>query len=94
MKTKTTVWKISDHLKTKAEREAYLNAAFDDGDPAVIAAAIGDIARVEGMSKVAKKTGLGRESLYKAFSQDGNPALATVIKVLKAFDFNLQAACL
>jgi len=94
MKTKTTVWKISDHLKTKAEREAYLNAAFEDGDTAVIAAALGDIAKAEGMSKVARKTGLGRESLYKALSPDGNPALTTILKVLKAFDLNLRAACL
>jgi len=94
MKTKTTVWKIADHLKTKAEREAYLNAAFEDGDTAVIAAALGDIARAEGMSKVARKSGLGRESLYKALSPDGNPALATILKVLKAFDLNLRAACL
>ena len=94
MKTKTTAWKITDHLKTRAEREAYLNAACADGDTAVIAAALGDIARAEGMSKVAKKTGLGRESLYKALSPDGNPALATILKVLKAFDLNLKTACL
>lgn len=94
MKTKTKVWKITDHLKTKAEREAYINAAFADGDSSVIAAALGDIARAEGMSKVAKKTGLGRESLYKALSPDGNPAFATILKVLKAFDLNLKAACL
>ena len=60
MKTKTTIWKAEHHLKTKEEREAYLNAAFEDGDASVIAAALGDIARAEGMSKVAKKTGLGR----------------------------------
>lgn len=94
MKTKTTIWNVEDHLKTKAAREAYLNAAFEDGDVSVIAAALGDIARAEGMSKVAKKTGLGRESLYKTLSSDGNPALSTVIKVLRAFDFNLRAACL
>ena len=94
MKAKTTAWKITDNIKTRAEREAYLNAAFADGDTAVIAAALGDIARAEGMSKVAKKTGLGRESLYKALSPDGNPALATILKVLKAFDLNLKAACL
>lgn len=93
MKTKTTIWKIENHLKTKEEREAYLNAALEDGDASVIAAALGDIARVEGMSKVAKKSGLGRESLYKALSSEGNPALGTIIKVLKAFDFNLRAAC-
>lgn len=94
MKTKTTIWDPVEHLTTKKAREAYLNAAFEDGDVAVIAAALGDIARAEGMSKIAKKTGLGRESLYKALSPDGNPALSTILKVLKAFDINLRAACL
>lgn len=93
MKTKTTEWNVVDHLKTRAEREAYLNAAFEDGDAAVIAAALGDVARAEGMSKVARKSGMGRESLYKALSPDGNPALATILKVLKAVDLNLRAAC-
>ena len=94
MKTKTTAWNVTEHLKTKEEREAYLNAAFEDGDASVIAAALVDIAKAEGMSKVAKRTGLGRESLYKALSPDGNPALSTILKVIRAFEFNLRAACL
>ena len=94
MKTKTTAWNVAEHLKTKEEREAYLNAAFEDGDASVIAAALGDIAKAEGMSKVAKRTGLGRESLYKALSPDGNPALSTLLTVIRAFEFNLRAACL
>ena len=94
MKTKTTSWNVAEHLKTKEEREAYLNAAFEDGDASVIAVALGDIAKAEGMSKVAKRTGLGRESLYKALSPDGNPALSTILKVIRAFEFNLRAACL
>ena len=94
MKTKTTTRNVAEHLKTKEEREAYLNAAFEDGDASVIAAALGDIAKAEGMSKVAKRTGLGRESLYKALSPDGNPALSTILKVIRAFEFNLRAACL
>ena len=94
MKTKTTAWNVAEYLKTKEEREAYLNAAFEDGDASVIAAALGDIAKAEGMSKVAKRTGLGRESLYKALSPDGNPALSTILKVIRAFEFNLRAACL
>ena len=94
MKTKTTAWNVTNHLKTKEGREAYLNAAFEDGDASVIAAALGDIAKAEGMSKVAKRTGLGRESLYKALSPDGNPALSTILKVIRAFEFNLRAACL
>ena len=94
MKTRTTVWNVADHLKTKAEREAYLNAAFEDGDASVVAAALGDIAKAEGMSKIAKRTGLGRESLYKALSPDGNPALSTILKVVRSLELNLRAACL
>ena len=94
MKTKTTAWNVAEHLKTKEEREAYLNEAFEDGDASVIAAALGDIAKAEGMSKVAKRTGLGRESLYKALSPDGNPALSTILKVIRALEFKLRAACL
>ena len=94
MKTKTTVWNIAEHLSTKEDREAYLNAAFEDGDASVIAAALGDIARAEGMAKVAKRTGLGRESLYKALSPEGNPALSTILKVVRSLELNLRAACL
>eukprot|EP01035_Chromulina_nebulosa_P001727 gene1727-2329_t len=62
---------------------AYLDAAMEDGDPAVITAALGDIARARGMSDMARATGLSRESLYKALSQDGNPEFATVLKSIE-----------
>ena len=62
----------------------YLEAALEDGDPALIATALGDIARAKGMSEIARETGLGRESLYKALSPDGNPELSTVLKVVRA----------
>ena len=93
MKTKTTTWKVTDHLKTKEARVAYLNAAFKDGDASVVAAALGDIAKAEGMSKVSRKAKLGRESLYKALSTDGNAALSTFMRVLHALDMDLRAAC-
>ena len=70
---------------------AYLEAALDDGDPAVIAAAVGDVARAVGMTAVARDTGLARESLYKALSSNGNPELATVLKVLTAVGIRLHA---
>ncbi len=69
----------------------YPEAAFEDGDPAVIAAAIGDAARAHGMTKLTKDTGLAREALYRALSEDGNPELATVLKVLKASGLKLSA---
>ncbi len=58
-------------------------------DPAFIAAALGTIARAHGMMRLAKKTGLTREGLYKALSADGNPSLGTVLKVLKALGLKL-----
>jgi len=70
---------------------AYLEAALEDGDPAVVAAALGDIARASGMSAVARESGLGRESLYKALSPGGNPELATVLKVVRALGLRLHA---
>ncbi len=63
---------------------AYLDAAFEDGDPALIVAALGDIARAKGMTQVAREAGLGRESLYKALSPTGNPEFTTILKVLNA----------
>jgi probable addiction module antidote protein len=70
---------------------AYLQACLDGApeDPALLAAAIGDIARARGMVQLAKDTGLTREGLYKALSKDGNPSLGTVLKVLKALGLKL-----
>ena len=90
-RTKTRKWDAAEHLKTDAERAAYLEAALEDGDPSLVAAALGDIARARGMSGIAKQTGLGRESLYKSLSPDGNPEIATVLKVLKALGLRLRA---
>lgn len=90
-KNKTLPWDVAQHLKTDKDRVAYLDAALEDGDPGVIAAALGDIARSKGMSRVARQSGLGRESLYKALSTNGNPELATVLKVVRALGLRFQA---
>ena len=86
---KTRPWDAADHLHDELDVAAYLDAAFEDGDPQLIAAALGDVARSHGMTRIAAKTGLGRESLYKALSAEGNPGFATVLKVLQALDFSL-----
>jgi len=70
---------------------ASLEAALDEGDVALIAAALGDIARAAGMTEIARQTGLGRESLYKALSPEGNPEFATVLRVLSALGMKLHA---
>ena len=88
-RAKTRPWDPVEYLETADDVFAYLEAAFEDGDPRVIAAALGDVARRQGMTSVAAKTGLGRESLYKALSQDGNPGFATVVSVLEALGLRL-----
>jgi probable addiction module antidote protein len=79
-------WDPTDYLKSEEDMAAYLKACLEEApdDPALVAAALGDIARARGMVRLAKETGLTREGLYKALSKDGNPSLGTVLKVLKA----------
>src|SRR6266571_3394953 len=91
-KTKTKRWDAADHLKSDADVIAYLEAAFEDGDSGVIAAALGDIARAKGMTRVARQAGLGRESLYKTLSAGGNPELETILRVVRALGIQLHAA--
>jgi probable addiction module antidote protein len=91
-KTKTTPWDAADALKSDEDIANYLEAVFEDGDPALVAAALGDIARAKGMTQVAHDAGLGRESLYKALSPDGNPEFATVLKVIHALGLKLKVA--
>lgn len=90
-KEKTSIWDAAEHLKTEADMVAYLEAALEENDPGLIAAALGDIARAKGMTQIAKKTGLGRESLYKALSAEGNPEFSTVLKVIAALGLQLHA---
>lgn len=90
-KTKTKAWDVAEHLETEEEMAAYLEAALEDGDAVLVAAALGDIARAKGMAQIAREAGLGRESLYKALSPDGNPEFATVLKVVRALGLRLHA---
>lgn len=90
-KVKTKVWDPSEYLESEEDIAAYLQAAFETGDPTLIAAALGDIARAKGMSQIARETGLGRESLYKALSAEGNPEFVTILKVVEALGLKLHA---
>ena len=91
-KTKTHPWVAAEHLETAEDIAAYLEAALEEGDPKLIAAAMGDIARAKGIAQIARETGLGRESLYKALSPEGNPEFSTVLKVLRALGLKLHAS--
>lgn len=90
-KTKTLPWDPAQHLESEEDMAAYLEAALEEGDPALVAAALGDIAKAKGMTQLSRETGLGRESLYKALSANGNPEFATVLKVVHALGLRLHA---
>jgi probable addiction module antidote protein len=89
-KTQTQLWDAAEHLKTEEDMAAYLEAALEDGDPALVTAVLGDIARAKGMTQIAREAGLGRESLYKALSPEGNPGFATVLKIVRALGLELH----
>jgi len=90
-KSRTRLWDPAAYLDNETAIATYLEAALEDGDVALITAALGDIARAKGMTVVARKAGLGRESLYKALSRDGNPEFATILQVLAALGLRLRA---
>ena len=89
MTLKTTPWDPSEFLDNPKSIAAYLDAAFEDGDPALIAAALGDIARAIGMTQMASQAGVTREALYKALSPTGDPRLSTLLGVMKALGLKL-----
>ena len=91
-KTVTTIWDPAEHLKTDEDMAAYLEAALEEGDSALVASALGDIARAKGMTQIAREAGLGRESLYKSLSSNGDPEFSTVLKVDRALGIQLHAS--
>jgi len=93
-KTRTTPYDVAEHLRTPKEMAAYLEATLEEakGDAALIAKALGDIARAKGMAQVARDAGLSRESLYKALSGERNPDFDTILRVVEALGLKLHAA--
>lgn len=92
-KIKLSKWDVVNHLKSDEDMALYFDAAMEEAgdDAAFIAKVLGDIARTKGMTQLAKDTGLGRESLYKALSGEGNPSFATILKVMSALGIKLHA---
>ena len=88
-------WDSVEHLKTDEDMAAYLEACLEEAgdDAAFIAKALGNIARAKGMTQLSKDTGLGRESLYKALSGEGNPSFATILKVTHALGLKFHVQC-
>jgi probable addiction module antidote protein len=92
MATRTRPFDPADYLTTEEAMAEYVSVALATSDPAFIADSLGVVARAKGMAKVARQAGLGRESLYKALSVEGNPEFATVLKVVEALGLRLTAA--
>ena len=92
---KLSKWDSAEHLKTDEDMAAYLEACLQEAgdDAAFIAKALGNIAKAKGMTKLSKDTGLGRESLYKALSGEGNPSFATILKVTHALGLKFHVQC-
>lgn len=84
MAVETSLWDPTEILSSDEAIEAYLEAAFEDGDPNLVAMALGNIAKAKGMTHVAKAAGITREALYKALSEKGDPKLSTLLGVMKA----------
>src|SRR5699024_4178241 len=82
----------ADYINSIEDVAAYLEAVIEerDDDPTVIAQALGTIARSQNFSEIARQAGMSREGLYKALSADGNPSLATVVKVARALGLRLH----
>ena len=91
MALKTRKFDMAKFLETDQDIALTLSEALETGDAATVAHALGAVARSRGMAKVARLTGLGRESLYKTLSGSGNPELATVLRVAKALGLVLAA---
>ena len=94
MNTTTIAYDVADYLRTPEEMAAYLEACIEeaDGDAAFIAKALGDIARAQGMTQVARDAGLSRESLYKALSGERSPSFDTILRVVSALGLKLSAS--
>ena len=92
MKSKTlTDFDIADYLDSREAISEYLSQVLADGDTDELLTALGHIARAKGMTDIAKKTGLGRESVYKTFQEGTKPKFETIVKVLDAFGVRLKA---
>ncbi|MBB6191177.1 putative addiction module antidote protein [Sphingobium wenxiniae] len=88
----TTVWDVTEHLDSEEAIAAYLDAVMEEGDPALVVAALGDVAKARGMTDIAARTGVSRAGLYKALGEGGNPTLSSLMGIMKALGVRLAVA--
>lgn len=92
MTVKTSPYDGAEFLTDDEVIAAYINEALESDDPRQIAKALGAIARARGgMAQLARETGIAREALYRALSENGNPELGTALKVMRALGIRLKA---
>ena len=91
MTTRTTTFDAAAYLDSEEDVAAYMTEALASGDAATVAQALGAVARKRGMTRIARDTGLSRESLYRALSAEGNPEFATVLRIMDAMGLRLAA---
>jgi probable addiction module antidote protein len=89
---KLSAFDAAKYLDSDEAVAEFIDAALETGDPAVLIRALGDVARAQGMAKVAKRSGLGRESLYKALQPASHPRLETIMRVAQALGIRLHAS--
>jgi len=82
---------ITEYLEDDQAIAEYLTIVLEDDDPALLAAALGDIARVRGMTEIAKASGLTREALYRALRENAQPRFDTINRVCHALGVKLVA---
>ncbi|MBP7064591.1 addiction module antidote protein [Ferrovibrio sp.] len=87
---KTVPFDAAKYLTEPEDQIAFLEEAFESGDPKFVAHALGIIARARGISSVAQETGLSREALYRSLSSEGNPTITTVMDVMRALGLKLS----
>ncbi len=80
---------VIDFLDSDEALVEYLNAALAENDPKYFAKALGNVARAKGMSSISEVSGVGRQSLYRALSEEGNPRIDTLFKILEALNIRL-----
>ena len=90
-KLRTTKWDASEYLKSEEDIAHYIAAAFEDGNPDLIALAIGNVAKARGMTEIARKAGVSRENLYRSFKKGGDPRLTTLLGVMHSLGVKLTA---
>ncbi|MCL2680383.1 MAG: putative addiction module antidote protein [Coriobacteriia bacterium] len=91
MTVKLTRFDTSEYLETEEDIAAYLDVVLADNDPQMLNVALGNIARARGMTEIAKRAGVSRESLYRSLSAEGNPSAATLLKIVSALGIQLHA---